>query len=91
MTYGENKIILVLGGITHDNRGDLAMMEGLFSKLRQLSSNIVPILYSWNPERSRATFNVECRLSPDLDISPQFSTKSNRAPSAATIISTHCL
>lgn len=78
MTYGGNKTILILGGVTHDNRGDLAMMERLFFELRQLSRSIVPILYSWNPERSRAAFNVECRPSPDLDISPQFTTKSSR-------------
>lgn len=78
MTQERNKTILVLGGVTHDNRGDLAMMEGLFIKLRQLTPNIVPILYSWNPERSRTVFNIECRTSPDLDISPQFSTKSSR-------------
>lgn len=78
MKYERSKTILVLGGITHDNRGDLAMMEGLFFELRQLSPSIVPILYSWNPERSRTAFDVECRPSPDLDISPQFSTKSSR-------------
>lgn len=78
MTYEGDKTILVLGGFTHDNRGDLAMMEGLFSELRQLSRSIVPILYSWNPERSRTAFNVECRPSPDLDISSQFTTKSSR-------------
>lgn len=78
MTYEGNKTILILGGVTHDNRGDLAMMEGLFSELRLLSRGIVPILYSWNPERSRTAFNVECRPSPDLDISAQFKTKSSR-------------
>ncbi|RFC40430.1 MAG: Polysaccharide pyruvyl transferase family protein WcaK [Candidatus Nitrotoga sp. CP45] len=70
--------VLVLGGVTHDNRGDLAMMEGLFIGLREMSSNIAPILYSWNPKHSRTVFDVECRHSPDLDISSQFSSRSSR-------------
>ncbi len=78
MNSGQSKEILVLGGVTHNNRGDLAMMEGLFAHLRQISPDVDPILYSWNPEVSRRIFKVECRPSPDPHISNQFAKRSSR-------------
>lgn len=78
MAQGRSKEILIFGGITHKNRGDLAMMNGLFAHLRHISPTIEPILYSWNLEVSRRTFDVECRRSPDLSISKQFVKRSGR-------------
>lgn len=77
MARAENNEILILGGVTHKNRGDLAMMDGLFSHLRQISPAAEPVLYSWNPEVSRRAFEVECRRSPDSAISGQFVKRSS--------------
>ena len=86
MTDALKKEIIILGGFTHDNRGDIAMMEGLFFELRRMSPQVAPILYSWNPEYSRKVFDVECRHSPDRDISSHFTTRSSRTLATVDIV-----
>lgn len=48
MARVERDEVLILGGVTHKNRGDLAMMEGQFTQLREISPAIKPVFCSWN-------------------------------------------
>jgi colanic acid/amylovoran biosynthesis protein len=61
-------VVLILGGVTHENRGDLAMIEGLIAWLRETAPALEPVLSSWNPERSTRAFGVRSIPSPDIDM-----------------------
>lgn len=77
MNRKKNKII-ILGGFTHENRGDLAMMDGIISHIKQEHPNTETILYSWNPPVSQKKFSIRCAKSPDIDMNPSWSSKSSR-------------
>lgn len=86
MARVERDEVLILGGVTHKNRGDLnGMMEGQFTQLREISPAIKPVFCSWNPDVSRRTYDVECRRSPDLIVSRRFSKGASRVLAIADI------
>lgn len=58
--------ILVLGGVTHHNRGDRAMHEGLIRWLRTITPPAEPLFLAGNPEFTSEVLRVESRLSPDV-------------------------
>ncbi len=64
MTKAKKNIIL-FGGRTHENRGDLAMHRGLLDWLAAERLDLHPVFLASNPETTAARFGVESRFSPD--------------------------
>lgn len=61
--------ILVLGGSTHENRGDLAMQEGIVWSLQQHLPEARILFYAFNPQETEAVLRVKAELSPALTLS----------------------
>lgn len=74
--------LLLLGSATHDNAGDLAMMQALIDCLRRDRPGRPLALLTRNPEHSASLLGLPCHLSPD----PWLIAPGQTAPSRVRLI-----
>lgn len=69
------RTVLFLGGRTHENRGDLAMHEGLLRWLADHRPELRPVFLASNPETTAARLGIESRMSPDARLAQPWNRK----------------
>lgn len=60
--------LLILGGTTHENRGDLAMHAGLLRWLEKTRPDLEPVFLANNPEVTTRVLGVRGEPSPDAGL-----------------------
>lgn len=71
--------LLVLGGTTHANRGDLAMQEGLVRELEKHYPATEIIFYAFNPDETAAALRVNAARSPACSLVTEWNRETPRS------------
>lgn len=71
--------LLVLGGTTHANRGDLAMQEGLVRELEKHFPGTEIIFYAFNPEETATALRVNAARSPACSLVTEWNRETPRS------------